>query len=227
MKNLLIRGLQNKPKRRLNKFGYSVIIAAIVILFLIVISITYCTKQEVTHDESIDIPVAEALKMNEPTQPLPPLSFKPNITPTVEIKPVVESTTESEVTTEIEEIAITPEPVSTDAWIDNLGEFTLTYYCSCEKCCDEYGVNRPVVKGKTIVFTATGAIAQEGITIAVDPKVIPYGTVLYIEGLGYRIAQDCGGGIKGNRIDVYMSSHEAALENGRHKAKVYRMNKID
>lgn len=86
---------------------------------------------------------------------------------------------------------------------EHIGEFTITYYCACEKCCD-----------KTDGITKSGAVVREGVTVAVDPSVIPLGTYLYIEGIGYRVAQDIGGAIKGNRIDVYMNSHNDALECG-------------
>jgi 3D (Asp-Asp-Asp) domain-containing protein len=61
--------------------------------------------------------------------------------------------------------------------------------------------------------TATGKEVFEGI-IAVDPKVIPFGTVLEIKDMGYFIAEDCGGKIKGNRIDIYFSSKEEAKKFG-------------
>ena len=63
-------------------------------------------------------------------------------------------------------------------------------------------------------LTATGKVANEGI-IAVDPEVIPYGTAVEIKGMGYFVAEDCGGNIKGNRIDIYFDSGEEAESFGR------------
>ena len=86
----------------------------------------------------------------------------------------------------------------------NLGDFRLTAYCPCSSCCGQYGAP---AQGK---YGALGTYVYEGTTIAVDPKVVPYGTLLYIEGVGLRFASDCGGAIKTNRIDVYFSAHADA-----------------
>lgn len=103
----------------------------------------------------------------------------------------------------------------------NLGEFRLTAYCSCSKCCEKYANNRPVDKdGNEIVYTASGKIAKSEYTVAADPSVLPYGTIVYINGHRYEV-QDCGGAIKGNRIDIYFDSHEAALEFGVQYADVF------
>ena len=96
-----------------------------------------------------------------------------------------------------------------DMYGQDLGEFKITYYCACAICCDvETGI------------TATGAPVVQGETIAVDPKVIPYGTKVIINGHVFT-AEDCGGAIKGNRIDIYVDDHATAQALGVNHYHVY------
>lgn len=103
--------------------------------------------------------------------------------------------------------------------------------------------SRGVQAKKSIYVTATAYTAYcdgcSGITktginlrknpnlkvIAVDPRVIPLGTKVYVEGYGYAIAGDTGGAIKGNKIDLYMPTKDAAYKFGRqHGIKVDILN---
>ena len=74
--------------------------------------------------------------------------------------------------------------------------------------------------------TAMGTRARVG-AVAVDPKVIPLGSKLYIESIdgfasyGYATAEDTGGAIKGNRIDLFYNSNAEANRFGRRNVKVY------
>lgn len=102
-----------------------------------------------------------------------------------------------------------------------LGEFVLTAYCPCEKCCGQYGVNRPTDEnGDLIVYGAYGQRLEAGVSIAADPNVIGFNQEVYINGLVYK-AHDTGGNIKGNVIDIYMTDHDEAVEFGVQYADVY------
>ncbi len=87
--------------------------------------------------------------------------------------------------------------------------FKATAYCSCVKCCDKdpsdewYGI------------TASGKRAKWG-TVAVDRRIIKLGSKLKIDGFPETIfrAEDVGGAIKGNHIDVWFPSHKEALQFG-------------
>lgn len=76
--------------------------------------------------------------------------------------------------------------------------YKVTAYCSCSKCC-----------GKKTGRTASGTKATAGRTVAASSK-FKFGTKLKINGKTY-IVEDRGGAVKGNKIDVYMNSHSAAL----------------
>jgi len=68
--------------------------------------------------------------------------------------------------------------------------------------------------------TATGMRAGFGV-VAVDPRVIPLGSVLFIEGYGRAIAGDTGGAILGNRIDLGFPTAREAYRFGRRPVRVY------
>ena len=74
--------------------------------------------------------------------------------------------------------------------------------------------------------TATGTKVHHG-TVAVDPRYIPYGTRMFIMAsdgsyiYGLCEAEDCGGDIKGDRVDLYLPNTEACMEFGRRRCTVY------
>lgn len=68
--------------------------------------------------------------------------------------------------------------------------------------------------------TASGVYPYKG-AVAVDPRVIPLGSKLYIEGYGYAKALDIGSSIKGNRVDLFFDSNSQALRWGRRTVTVY------
>ena len=93
-------------------------------------------------------------------------------------------------------------------------DVTVTHYDCCIQCC-----------GKDDGITASGRKATPGVTVAVDPNMIPLGSdvlVDYGDGeIHYYRADDTGGAVKGNHIDLCVGSHEEALQLGRRTATVY------
>lgn len=106
--------------------------------------------------------------------------------------------------------------LATDAIKSNatsLGNYKLTFYCPCATC-----------NGVAGAKTASGTTPTEGRTIAVDSSVIPLGSRVYIEGYGVFIAEDTGGAIKNNKIDILVSSHSRAYDLGVQYANVYLLD---
>lgn len=95
--------------------------------------------------------------------------------------------------------------------IDNV---TVTHYDCCVECC-----------GKVDGITASGVRATPGVTVAVDPDVIPLGADVLVDygdgDIQYYRADDVGGSVKGNHIDLCVSSHQEAVELGRKTATVW------
>lgn len=90
-----------------------------------------------------------------------------------------------------------------------LGQFVVTAYCPCSRCC-----------GKTNGVTASGTQATAGRTIAADTSRYPFGTQLVINGNVYTV-EDRGSAIGGNRIDIFFNSHQEAINYGRRTVDVY------
>lgn len=90
-------------------------------------------------------------------------------------------------------------PRNNSGWVT----FTATAYCGCAKCC-----------GKSTGRTASGTMATQGRTVAM-PSSYKFGTKIEIQGMGTYVVEDRGGAIKGNRIDIYFSNHQSALNFGK------------
>ena len=82
-----------------------------------------------------------------------------------------------------------------------LGNYQITFYCSCSACCGAWSGGG----------TASGTTPTPYYTIACGQE-IPFGTEIYIEGLGTYVCEDRG--VPNGWIDVFVNSHEQALQLG-------------
>ena len=101
---------------------------------------------------------------------------------------------------------------------------TIDVNCTAYDLSFESCGKRPGDRGYGV--TASGMKAGVGV-VAVDTRVIPLGTKLYIEAIdgswsyGYAIAGDTGGAIKGNRVDLFFDTYSECMQFGRRNARVY------
>lgn len=111
-------------------------------------------------------------------------------------------------------VLIPVEPVKAE--YINIGTFKITHYCKCRKCSGHWGTQ-----------TASGKKAKVKRTIAVDPKIIPLGSKVKIDGKVY-IAEDVGGLVKGRVIDIYVKDHKTTIKKGvkYKKVKIWHKKKF-
>lgn len=95
-----------------------------------------------------------------------------------------------------------------------LGRFRITHYCSCVRCCGKWSSSK----------TASGRKAKAGRTVAVNRRLIRFGTKLKIDGHIYT-AEDTGG-FDLYTIDIFCSSHREALRRGVKHRKVYKVKTV-
>lgn len=115
-----------------------------------------------------------------------------------------------------EDVVTIPEP----KYI-SLGEFKLTAYCPCIKCCGEWNHEHPQNQYEGFIQkTASGTVPKENHTIAADWSKLPKGTKVLINDIEY-VVEDKGRGVKGNHIDIYFKDHQEALVFGVQYAEVF------
>lgn len=173
------------------------------------VEVSRTVLQQTTLSQSVSAIIAVGSKLEMPTIPEPPATEPPATEP-----PVVETTPEAP--------AVPNAPVIGNGIITTPDGEVLTYTGQLDVIATAYTNTDP---GCTI-WTATGTLCRVG-AIAVDPTVIPYGTRMYIvtnDGqyiYGIAVAEDCGGSIKGNRVDLYFDTDAECWKFGVRGATVY------
>ena len=99
-----------------------------------------------------------------------------------------------------------------------MGNFKYTYYCDerYEHICG-YGIGK----------TASGKPTEVGWTVAADTSVLPMGSIIYVEGIGFREVMDRGGGVNENHIDILMETHNECFKQTIVKGGVWILVKKD
>lgn len=100
-----------------------------------------------------------------------------------------------------------PDGDAADPVLTYVGNWTITFYCACSECCGDFATG----------CTASGVAATAWHTVATDQ--FPFGTELYVDGLGYFVVEDLG--VSGEWLDVFVDGHQEALDLGMQTRDVY------
>lgn len=199
-----ITNFVNKGPEYKEMFIFSTITLVWLICVIIGITVYSGVTKDVDPSEQETITEVVETTVALPTR-LPPTTEK--ITTTK-----AETTTTKPVVTTTKPVTTTAAPTTTKAATTQsnyIGYFKITVYCACSICCGKYAANRPVdANGNVIVKGAAGRVLVPHYSIAVDPKVIPLGKTVTFNGKTYR-ADDTGGKVKGNVIDIYSGTDHA------------------
>lgn len=162
---------------------------------IVVVSFMIVNNNQIAKSPKVKIKTLEPTKTSEPQ-----IIINPTIQPTQTITPKPKET----------KIASRSINTLSDRGYKSLGLFKITKYCACSICCGESACG----------ITFTGTRVKNNYTVAVDPRVIPLGSILAIDGIRYR-AEDTGSAVKGRIIDIYTSSHVEAERFGVAYKNVY------
>ena len=199
-----ITNFTNKGPEYKKRFIFSIATFVLLICLIIAVAIGSGVSKDAKPSEQETITEVVETTVTLPTR-LPPTTEKV-------------TTTKAETTT-TKPVVVTTKPVTTTAATTTtkvattqsnyIGYFKITVYCACSICCGKYAANRPVdANGNVIVKGAAGRVLIPHYSIAVDPKVIPLGKTVTFNGKTYR-ADDTGGLVKGNVIDIYSGTDHA------------------
>lgn len=205
------------------------IIFVIIALVLIIVSFAWVANYKLPVDTTSDIVLADTKTVTAPeghmivtATPTPTMAAVQEPEPiqvlgAVLTGQIIESEPEPFEDPEEEEVEITePEPTSEPEEVSvnsdtseqtYLGTWTITAYCGCPQCCGSWSGSP----------TASGAWPSEGWTVACGS--LPFGSIVYIEGLGTRCVEDRG--VYGDWIDVYFDDHDAADSFGMQSLEVW------
>ena len=168
-------------------------------LILTTLAAVAATKKE---KQVIEIPKLEPVTTVGTALEIPEKEVQEIPIVTEEVPEKVIEEVPEEVIEEVIEEVVEEIPVS-------LGEFKLTAYCACKKCCGKWA---------EYCLTSSGTVPEQGKTVAADKKVLKPGTTVVINGHEY-IVEDTG--VKGKHIDIFFYSHQEALEFGVQYAEVF------